>query len=305
MRYDIALQRQSRNRVRSQLREEREQTWEHTHQQFSSRWPQEIIPTHDFVECPACASMTRYPERIVRIQPPTDITWWEQSGGHSIDPTLANNAPRRSGRGQRKPQAARGSPFIRELIQDSRLNMFAEDTETRRRIELVLRRKFNVESSFNFSPDFWEKRISESEFRRIYRHEKENKSISAYHARGNRPRPIPPRSPLSHCELSEDIEIDQDELEQMWRTEQAEALERKAWKVGEQVGYLYFVGDHFDGLFDWRDDFLRSDRQMIYRDTARDTVMSEPSTSSEEADSSDEEETDEEDKNDKHMEVDE
>lgn len=303
MRYDVSVQRQSRNRVLNQLREEREQAWEDTHQQFSSQWSQEIILPHDFVECPACASMTGNPERTVRIQLPRDITWWEQTDQRVIDPTLAANAPRRSGRGHQRPQEARGSPFIRELIQDSRLNMVGGYSETRLRDEWVLRRKFNIDSSFDFAPDFWDRRFPESEFRRIYREAKQKESYAAYRARGCRPRPIPPRSSLSQCELSESIEIDQNELEQMKRMEQAEALGRKAWKVGEQVGYLYFVGDHFDGLFDWRDDFLRSNRQMIYRATAR--MMSEPDTSSEEADSSDDEETDEEHETGEDMEVDE
>jgi hypothetical protein len=289
LRYDIAKQRQSRNRVLNQLREEREQAWEEAHRRYSSQWPQDIVPAHDFVECPACASMTRYPDRFVRIQPPAYATWWEQSGGLVFRHTLATSALKRPGREQRKPQEARGPSFIRELIQDSRQNMLSEDTERRCRIELMLRRKFNLDSSFDFPAHFWETPISDSDSRRIYRERRDNELYSAYRARGNALLPIPPRSSLSHCELSEDVETDQDELEQMWVSERAAALEQKAWRVGEQVGYLYFVGDDFDGLFDWRDDFLRSNRQIIYRQAAGDTVMNEPSTASEEADSSDEE----------------
>lgn len=295
LRYDIAKQRQSQNRVRNQLREEREQAWEDVHQRFSSQWPQEIIPAHDFVECPGCASMSRNPDRFVRVQPPTHVTWWEQAGGLAVNRTLATDATRRPSRGQQRPQPARSPSLVRELIQDSRQNMVSQDTETRSRIELVLRRKFNVDSRDDFPPYFWERPICGSDCRRIYRDRKDNERYCAYRARGNTLRPIPPPTSLSHCELSEDIEIDQDELEQMRRVEQAEALERKAWRVGEQVGYLYFVGDDFDGLFDWRDDFLRSDRQMIYRQAAGDTVMSEPSAASEEADSSDEEDDTEDD----------
>jgi hypothetical protein len=51
----------------------------------------------------------------------------------------------------------------------------------------------------------------------------------------------------------------------MFKAEKMERLERKARRIREEVGYLYFVGDGFDGLFEWREDFLRSDRQLIYR----------------------------------------
>lgn len=302
LRYDIAKQRQSRNRVRNQLRDEREQAWEDAHQRFSSVWPQEIVPAHDFVECPACASMSRYPDRSVRVQPPTDVAWWEQASGTTVDQTLAITAPRRASLGRWKPQRAPGLSFIRALIQESRQCMVSEEAKIRCRIEAVLRRKFNVDFSGDFPAHFWEKPISGSDCRRIYLERKDNERYAAYRARGSTLRPIPPRSSLSHCELSEDIEFDEDELEQMRMTARAEALERKAWKVGEQVGYLYFVGDDFDGLFDWRDDFLRSDRQMIYRQAAGHTVMSEPSTVSEGADSSDEEEDTEDDED---MDVDE
>jgi hypothetical protein len=50
----------------------------------------------------------------------------------------------------------------------------------------------------------------------------------------------------------------------MWRMEELETLERQAMKVREEVGYLYFVGE-VDGLWEWEQDFLKSDRQLIYR----------------------------------------
>ena len=77
-----------------------------------------------------------------------------------------------------------------------------------------------------------------------------------------------------------------------------EKLERMARKVGEEVGYLYFIGK-VDGLFHWRDDYLRSDRQLVYRKVNPEARAEAPESDSAEAGSgdddcgSDEEEDDE------------
>jgi hypothetical protein len=92
--------------------------------------------------------------------------------------------------------------------------------------------------------------------------------MAARRARGNVPRPRPPHSALSYSECSDEIKLDESELEHMCKAEKMESLERKARRIGEEVGYLYFVGDGFDGLYEWREDFLRSDRQLIYRNAS-------------------------------------
>jgi hypothetical protein len=107
-------------------------------------------------------------------------------------------------------------------------------------------------------------------------------------ARGNILRPKPPRTSLSYSERSDDIETDETLLEQMWKTEELESQERQARKIGEEVGYLFFVGD-IDGLDEWREDYLRSDRQLVYR-----KAFSEPRFENAEHESETEEDTDSE-----------
>lgn len=294
LRYDIAKQRQAEIRSRNQLREEREQAWEETHQRFDSQQLQAEAAFQDFIGCPACISMANFPTKFVKIQAAKDVTWWEQLGGLRVEHVFTLNTPERSGRAQGRAQRARGSSVFREWIREVRKSMAADNAqreawETRYRTESMIRRKFNVDSSYHFSSEFWESPLSAYHSRQTYQEAKDRERTSAHRARGSAPRPKPPRSSLSLCELSEDIDIDQGELEQTWRAEQTEELERQVRKVGEQVGYLYFVGDDFDGLFDWREDFLRSDRQLIYRKEGADTVMSERSTTPEEDDDSDEE----------------
>jgi hypothetical protein len=47
-------------------------------------------------------------------------------------------------------------------------------------------------------------------------------------------------------------------------SEEFDRVQREVRKVGEEVGYLYFVGK-IDGFREWREEFLRSDRQIVYR----------------------------------------
>ncbi|KAH7380441.1 hypothetical protein DE146DRAFT_625111 [Phaeosphaeria sp. MPI-PUGE-AT-0046c] len=306
--YDIAKQRQAEIRSRNQLREEREQTWEETHQRLDSQQDSQAAAAPlGFVGCPACISMTKFPTKFVRIQAAKDVTWWEQPGGLVVEHVFQLNTPERYGRAQHRLQRATTPSKFRDWIREMRKFTAADDArrqtwEARYRTESMIRQKFNIDSGCHFPSEFWDTPISAHRCLHAYQEAKDNERMSARRARGSAPRPNPPRSTLSYSELSEDIDINQDELEQIWKTEQTSELERQARKVGDQVGYLYFVGDDFDGLFEWREDFLRSDRQLIYRKGAADTVMSEPSTTSEEEDDSDEEDDKE---SDKDMDVDE
>jgi hypothetical protein len=72
----------------------------------------------------------------------------------------------------------------------------------------------------------------------------------------------------------------------MEKREEMEKLERMARKAGEEVGYLYFIGD-VDGLLHWRDDYLQSDRQLVYRKMAPEPKPKEPPSDTAEAGSED------------------
>lgn len=59
----------------------------------------------------------------------------------------------------------------------------------------------------------------------------------------------------------------------MQEEEAAEEFERATRKVGTEIGYLYMIGS-IDGLFEWREDYLRSARNLIYRNTSTGTMTS-------------------------------
>jgi hypothetical protein len=115
-------------------------------------------------------------------------------------------------------------------------------------------------------------------------------------ARGYTRRPSPPRSSLSQVERSEEIELDEAMLEQMRKTEEQESLEGQIKKVGMEVGYLYFVGE-VDGLEEWSEDFVKSDRQLVKRKFVPTFKPSEDgehgSDTEEDEDSSEEDDSDE------------
>jgi hypothetical protein len=87
--------------------------------------------------------------------------------------------------------------------------------------------------------------------------------------------------------------MDEETLEEMREREKKEYLERERRKVGGEVGYLYFVGA-VDGLMEWREEFLISDRQLVYRKQVQ-TVLSDseqPETGESEAEDSEAEDED-------------
>lgn len=78
----------------------------------------------------------------------------------------------------------------------------------------------------------------------------------------------------------------------MGRREEQEDLEREARKVGGEVGYLYFVGA-VDGMIEWREEYLMSAGDLVYRKPVSDSEQSESGDS--EAEDSDAEDSDAED----------
>jgi hypothetical protein len=274
LRYDIVKQRQAKSRSRDQLREEREQAWDEAHQRFESQHLQATGTFQSPVDCPVCASMTAiYPTSIFKMQAARDTTWWERPGGLVTDHILVPRTPLRPVRPVRRHAGKAKSPSIlRGMTQNFRRVMTASEAhkqiwEFRYRTETAIRRKHGLGEGYHFEADFWDSPISAHLSLQYHQQVKDNERMIARRARGNTPRPKPPRSCLSYSERSDELDVDDNRLEYIWKMEELEVLERKARKIGEEVGYLYFVGE-VDGLLEWREDYLRSDRQLVYRKEA-------------------------------------
>jgi hypothetical protein len=269
LRYEIVKQRQAKSRSRDQLREEREQAWDDAHQQYG--YLQAAATPQTPAECPVCASIAAScPTKVLKTKPGKEVTWWERSGGLVTDYVLVSITPLQNVHERQRAQRAKGTPRLRGIIQESRKALTLSNAqrhtwELRYRTETAIRRKYSLSGQYHIPQEFWDKPISASLSRQSYQQAQDDEKRAARQARGNTTRPKPPRSALSYSECSDDIKPNQLELEQMWEVEKMESLERKARKIGEEVGYLYFVGDGADGLYEWREDFLRSDHQLVYR----------------------------------------
>jgi hypothetical protein len=305
MRYEIMKQQQAKVRNRNQLREEREQAWEEAHQR-SDLWRSRATMTFtEPAQCPVCAAiMARYLVEFPVLQGAREVAWWERPGGLVAHHILVRRTPLRPvWQARQSLHTSKGSPVLRTMIREFRKAMAISDAhkrvwEARYRTECAVRRKYSLGEKHHFQPNFWDEPISASLSRQYYKQTKDNERMAERQARGNTPRPKPPRSSLSYSERSDDIETDKTLLEEMWKTEELESRERQARKIGEEVGYLFFIGE-VDGLNEWREDYLRSDRQLVYRkavsepkfenaehvsDTEEDTDSEEDEESSEEMD---------------------
>jgi hypothetical protein len=319
-RYEIMKERQEKVRSRDQLREEREEAWEEAHQRFNLEPLQTITTSKELAECPACAAMTVIcPTEFPATHAARDRTWWERPGGLVADHILVRSSPSPPVRpAQRASRTRKGSLRMRTFVRDSRRAMTESDAnrllwETRSRTESAVRRKHSLGEEYTFRPEFWDVPVSASLSRKSYQQAHDDERMDERRARGYTRRPRPPRSSLSQVERSEEIELDEAMLEQMRKTEEQESLESQIKKVGMEVGYLYFVGE-VDGLEEWSDDYMKSDRQLVKRrfvptfkpseDGEHGSDTEEDGDSSEE-DDSDEDKSEEDEVSSEEMEVDE
>ncbi|KAF2028801.1 hypothetical protein EK21DRAFT_101548 [Setomelanomma holmii] len=262
---------QAKLRNTAQLREEREQTWEESHQRYYSQRVQTGAPFQHPAECPVCASsIARFPTKVSEVAITKDIAWWERASTTADDYIAKPRQPYNAVRPARLDRnSLEGSSVLRPMIRQFRNVKAASEAqrkarETKYRTESAVRRKHSLDGGYHFDADFWDAPISAHLSRQAYQCALENQRMAERRARGNVPRPRPPRSSLSYSEHTDDLDIDKRILEDMSSKEEMEMLEREARKIGEEVGYLYFVGE-IDGLHDWREDFLRSDRQLVFR----------------------------------------
>lgn len=303
LRYEIANKRQAAARSRDQLRIEREQAWDEAHQRAGSI--QAAAPQFpSTADCPVCAStIASYSTSLPEPRAEKDVAWWEKSGALVADHVLVPRTPLRPVRSPRVAPKAKGPSALQMIVRNFRRAMMASDAhrrtwELRYRTESAVRRKHSLGEGYHFEPEFWDAPISAYISRQAHQHVKDEQRMAARRARGNTARPRPPRSSLSYSAHTDEVEVDKETLEEMEKREEMEKLERMARKVGEEVGYLYFIGE-VDGLFHWRDDYLRSDRQLVYRKVVPEARAEAPESDSAEAGSgdddggSDEEEDDE------------
>jgi hypothetical protein len=119
-----------------------------------------------------------------------------------------------------------------------------------------------------FEDDFWHSPISGVLTRQNHQNIQDGRRMEERRRRGHRLRPRPARSSLSYFESVDELDDDGLPVDTEVRREQEERemMERLAKQVGTEVGYLYFVGGYVDGLEEWREDYLRSNHELIWRD---------------------------------------
>ncbi|KAH9867093.1 hypothetical protein IAQ61_007685 [Plenodomus lingam] len=271
IKHNIAKQRRERERKRDQLRWEREQAWDEAHRQYYSHHPQATADFTECAECPLCTS-TMVEQTTVEpdIQTTCELAWWEHPGALLVEHGVMPDTPPPSRNRRRKPEPQReGSKILQHIIQNRRASMHAAEVqrqawEARHRKECAVRRKHGLGEDYPIYPEFWDAPISGYISLRNHQKILENQRMAERKKRGNRPRSRPPRSSLSYSETLESWEIDQDLLEALCQEEERARIAKVARKVAEEVGYLYFVGA-IDGMEEWRDDFMRSNRSLVVR----------------------------------------
>jgi hypothetical protein len=269
MSYKVAIRHLEQVRQRGRLQWKREQAWDEAHSKAHVGCRNESGSCVCHTDCLICVAMMGRPggQHQVVIK---DMAWWERPGGLAV-----NAAPQTPPRSREQKQTCtrqaqhKGSPTMRGFIQEHRAAHAAETAkqeqlERRYKTEEAVRRKHQLCEDTYINADFWNSPISGLMTRQNHVLMRECQRMSERRARGNTPRPRPPRSSLSLCESAGEpgnAEVMRAEEEARER----ERWERKARKVGAEVGYLYFSGTT-DGLEEWRDEYLRSNHNLIWRD---------------------------------------
>ena len=66
-------------------------------------------------------------------------------------------------------------------------------------------------------------------------------------------------------EVVEEAQMDEEQLEEMRRKEDEAEFGRLMRRVSKEVGYLYLIGS-MERMEEWNNDYLESDRQLVWRD---------------------------------------
>ncbi|KAF2796368.1 hypothetical protein K505DRAFT_335278 [Melanomma pulvis-pyrius CBS 109.77] len=251
---------------RDQLRWEREQAWDEAH--LLSKFEQIDAGRQPDAEteCSACSSMISGELEVPNLKIDNSLAWWDRPDAvaRASEPKTPNQS-----RIRRKRPARRGSPTMHSIIHELRTALLTSESEQqlwemRYKTEAAVRRKHHLGEGTRFEPTFWDSPISSLTSRNNHLQAQAAKRMAERHARGNAPRPRPPRSSLSHCESAEEFVVDEGLKEAMRLREEADELEREARRAGEDIGFLYFVGP-FDETEKWRGDFVKSKHYLIWR----------------------------------------
>jgi hypothetical protein len=265
--YYLACSALEKARTRDQLRWEREQAWDEAHLQSLFDHLDITTRPYEGYGCSLCSSGVSDRFQVFNQRVDNTVVWWDRPGV-LISPPERKISTR--SRFCRKKRTATGSSSMRSIIHNLRTALLTATSEqqiweTRYKTESAVRRKHGLGTDSQFDPKFWDSPVSGVTIQDNYRHALEERRMAERRARGNTPRPRPPRSSLSYCESAEAIVVDKKLEEAIRLREEADEIEREARKVGEEVGYLYFVGA-LDGLEEWRDDVLKSKPHLVWRD---------------------------------------
>ncbi|KAG9194892.1 hypothetical protein G6011_04927 [Alternaria panax] len=273
--YLIAKQRLEKTRKDSQLRWERERTWDEAHQRFETHNVQAAVLSPHPSLCPTCDSLVAsYPTAMPEARVANYVAWWERPGALATSHTLAHRHRTPVHSRNQNPvnmQAERGNAKLRQMIQTMRMSV--EDNnevrlawEIRQKNEAAIRRKHGLGDCY-IGPDFWKEPISGYYSRRAHQNTKEQTRMAERRARGGAARPSPPRSALSYSETMEDMNVEPGFEETLKQKEGREEWERLVKKAASEIGYLYFIGGDFgvNFLATWREDFDRSNQHLVER----------------------------------------
>ncbi|KAF2123153.1 hypothetical protein BDV96DRAFT_656888 [Lophiotrema nucula] len=212
--------------------------------------------------CFACESLVDSAIEPVQLDVDKETTWWEQPGAMAPDPVPQTPRPIR----RRRPFIPLASSVFRDIIREERAIRREEraDEETwqrRSRTESAFRRKHGLPEG-SVAPEFWDRPLSGLHTRQQWQAELNQRRLWARQTRGGKLPPLPGSSPLRQSASIE--EVGPDDVEAAMWEEEGKKIERIAFKIAEEVGYLYFVGLDAE---DWKDDYLASDYRLVQRES--------------------------------------
>ncbi|KAJ8115885.1 hypothetical protein OPT61_g2575 [Boeremia exigua] len=256
------------------LRQERERKWEEAHQQYPAQ--DGVLPSDSLyrLTCVVCAAREEVDCPYAKPSLSLATAWWEREGALVANEVLVPRTPPSPNKREKcppEPQLKRPS-YLRNFIRSCRDVRAASSGQRRAwedhwKIDRAVRQKYVLDEDFDMDQEFLTLPLPASHARNHHRQIQDD--LNAARRRANRQKRRaedykPSRSSLALSELSEDLVLDDTELEKLKLAEGAEKLKRLMRVVATQVGYLYLIGDV--GLLDrWKDDVEQSDQSLIYQ----------------------------------------
>lgn len=280
LRHIITKRRVERIMRKDWLRQNKERLWEEAHQQYMAEHG--VLHNLGQLDCVVCAAIEQ-PEQLY-VKPPETVTmtWWEQEGGLVVDQILVPRTPPRRLTKKKRPSRSQPKPpsELKNFISSFRnmrktADAQREHWENRRKLDMAIRRKYDLQDEFDLDPDFLSSPLPASHARSHHQHTQDDLFASERRAKRYKRRAEGyrlSRSSLGLSELAEDIVLDEAELKNMRRAEESAELRRLTDNVATEVGYLYFVGA-VGMLEKWTDDTEKSNLSLIYRQYDMDMDM--------------------------------